>query len=204
MADVIGIDVLAALYKCLVGVDRITTLEHLIYISQVDYANRNGGRDTPSAERNMHLLFLLMAGTMYEVGEALQQLTSAKAALKVKDKTVWEPINELRKSWYREPYASKIRNCFSHHLGELDSFKRGIEKSPDQVELLRGQTTLRHGARFLEPWNALLRGEDLQDNEFDAFVKKTQAGHDSLPEHMVKFFAELLSANGIEVVDERR
>jgi hypothetical protein len=36
MAELVGIDLLAALYKCFIGIDRVTTLEHLIYISQVD------------------------------------------------------------------------------------------------------------------------------------------------------------------------
>jgi hypothetical protein len=204
VADVIGVDLLASLYKCFVGIDRLTTFEHLIYISQVDYAKRNGGRDTPSAERNMHVLFLLMAGTLHELGDALQQLTSAKAALKIKDKGVWGPVNELRKRWHKDPYASQIRNGFSHHLGELDTFKQGIAASPDQVELMHGQTSLRHGARFVEPWNALMRAEKIEDEEFDAFVKKTQEAHDKLPEHMVRLFTELLSSNGIDVVDERR
>jgi hypothetical protein len=214
MADVIGIDLLAALYKCFVGVDRIATLQHLVFISQIDYASRNGGRDTPSAKRNMRLLFLLMAGTMHELGDALQQVRSAKAALKIKDENVWKPINELRKRWHKAPYASKIRNGFSHHLGELDAFKQGIAKSPDQVELLHGQellhdrAALRFDARFVEPWDALLRAEDEddedQDDEFKAFAEKTQADHGSLSEHMMKLFTELLSANEIEVVDECR
>lgn len=204
IAEALGADVLAALYKCFVGIDRIMTFEHLIYISQVEYAEKNGGRDTPSAERNMHVLFLLLAGTLYELGDALQQLTSAKCALKLSDRSVWNPVNELRKKWHKDPMGAKIRNGFSHHLGDIDDFKRGIEDGPAEVELIRGHTELRYGARFIEPWDALFRAAAFDFAEYEAFARRTKEDHEALPEHMVELLSELLTANGIDVVDERR
>lgn len=203
IADVIGADVLAALYKCFVGIDRVMAFEHLLYLSQVSPDGKPGWRDTASAERDMHVLFVLLAGTMYELGDALQQLASTKCALKIGDKTIWEPINELRKQWHKDPMASKIRNGFAHHLGDLGDFRRGIENSPDEVELTRNEGERRHGGRFIEPWAALLRAADFDNADFDTFVRKTQAGHESLPDHMIALFAELLFGHGIEVVDER-
>lgn len=150
VAKIIGADVLAAFYKCFVGIDRLMTLEHLVFISQIEHAAQNGGRDTPSAERDMQLLAFLLAGTLYELGEALQQLTSAKCVLLLRDREAWTPINKFRKEWHKNAYAAKIRNGYSHHLGEIDTFKSGIEESPG-----RGRVDCR--AHNSAPWRSIHR-----------------------------------------------
>ena len=200
---ILGDDILAVMYKCFVGVDRIATLEHLIHISQIDYAPRHGGRDTPSAERNMHLLFLLLSGTLYELGGALQQLCSAKCFQKIANKSKWEPLNELRKQWNNESFASRIRNGFSHHLGEIGDFKRGIDCSPETVELAKGEGSRFHMSRFVEPWDALLRAENISTDAFDQFIQKAQKSHSALPELVTELFRELLLSNGVDTADER-
>jgi hypothetical protein len=199
IAKAIDPDVLAAFYKCFVGIDRLLSLEHLIYVSQLDYASRHGGRDTPSAERNMHMLVLLLAGGLYELADAIQELTSMKCVHLVSDRSIWHPINQFRKQWYKNAYAARIRNGYAHHLGEISTFRAGIDGSPDEVELICGDNPRRHGARYIEPVNALMRGDELDDMDFDSFVKKTQRSHDTLPDAVWTLFNEVLSVAGIVV-----
>jgi hypothetical protein len=157
--------------------------------------------DKQAHERNTRLLMLLVAGTMYELGAALQSLCSTKVFLKVKDPASWEPLDKLRAQWNTNYYARTIRNEFSHHLGEMPTFLEGIahEDAPSPAVLYTRRSQHRFAGQLLEPWNALFRAKKISDADMRTFIRKTREGFETLPELLFAFFGELLQSCGIEV-----
>jgi hypothetical protein len=153
--------------------------------------------------RNFRMLVFLVAATLYELGDALQSLCDSKVALKVMDRSSWKPLDELRAQWNKADYASKIRNNFGAHLGDIDLYLAGIEKSPDVVVLQQLDMTTWHAGEIIEPGNALLRGLGIQDDGMEKFIKQTHDAQLKLPGLVFAFFADVLRNNGIPVVEKK-
>ena len=64
-----GIKVLLAFQKCFNGANRILSYEQLL-----DFSRERIGYESPAGVRNLHILVMSLAGTMYEIGDALQDL----------------------------------------------------------------------------------------------------------------------------------
>lgn len=197
VAAIIGEDVLAHFYRCFVATDRIVALESLMVLNatQLD-------RDSVASERNMHHLVLLLAAAMYEVGDALQGLTSGPFGRKLQTMAAWAPLNQMRAEWNKEAFASKIRNGFAHHFGEIEKYRVGIRQGPVSAVIEVGEGHRLHDGRVIEPWNALLRGEEVNDAQMDAFVKKSRDAHTQLPELVTALFHEVLTAAGVAIRNE--
>ena len=56
--------------------------------------------------------------------------------------------------------------------------------------------------RVIEPWNALLRGEEVNDAQMDAFVKKSRDAHTQLPKLVTALFHEVLTTAGLAIRNE--
>lgn len=198
VAAVLGDDVLAHFYKCFVASDRIVALEHLLYLN-----HKHGVPDSIAHARNLHHLVLLLVGAMYEAGAALQGLTSSPFGKTLQTLKSWKPLNEMRGAWHTDAFASRIRSGFAHHFGEISTYRAGIAKGPETavVETGLGSTLLQ--SRVVEPWDALLRGEDLQDAQLSTFVKKSLDAHTKFPDLIRELFNETLVAHGIEFRNEQ-
>src|SRR5262249_19732765 len=109
IADKIGDDVLAAFFKCFFGIERITAIQHFILLNYEHSQKPDIGRSV-AVERNENMLMLTMAGTMYELGIALQHLQATKVVVNLKDRSAWEPLNEMSKHWTTDSMANQIRN----------------------------------------------------------------------------------------------
>lgn len=208
IAAALGPNVLAAFYKCFVALDRIQAIEHLILITNEHSRTEAGADDvvhhnrSPSVERDFHFLMLMIAGTMYELGNALQQLVSTKVVMGLKDRSAWEPLGAMSKRWQRDPMASKMRNGFAHHLGELDAYARGIANSRDTVVLETGRTLRQGESRFVAPLDALLFGEAIEDERLEPFLERMSADHRALADHLHRFFATVLREHGIALIND--
>jgi hypothetical protein len=204
IADKLGRPVLAAFLKCFMGVERILTFEHLMYLNN-EASKAPSITDEHSFTRNLMILGFLLQGTMYEVGEALQDLCSAKVAADPTIRSAWAPLDALRAQCHKDDYASTIRNNFSHHLGERDAYELGIEQlvvnnGKDPLVLYETNGGRRHTGRYAAPWDALFSAHNIQDNEIDEFIKRSQQAHNNLPDLVFEFFRAVLDARGIPVL----
>jgi hypothetical protein len=202
IAAKLGDHTLAAFYRCFAGVDRLLTFHHLMYLNQQaeHHAKPEVRVDGFAHNRNLRMLVFLIAATLYELGDALQSLCDSKVALKVMDRSSWMPLNDLRAQWNKADYASTIRDNFAAHLGKIDAYRAGIEKSPDMVVLQQLDINTLHAGEIIEPGNALLRGLNIQDHDMKTFIESTHKAQDKLPGLLFAFFRDVLTDNGIPVV----
>lgn len=119
--------------------------------------------------------------------------------MNLKDRSTWEPLDRLRAQWNTARFAGMIRNGFAFHLGEQDKYIAGIQGSPDPATLFATDNSRRYGGQFLEIWDALFRGNNVQDHEMEPFVGQTFDAHTELPALMFTFWSDVLAQNGIEV-----
>lgn len=206
IAAKIGRDVLAAFHKCFMGVERILTFEHLMYLNQ-EASKSPTLTDEHSFTRNHVILAWILAGTMYEVGEALQDLCNAKVAADPAMRDAWKPLDTLRAEWHKDGYAATVRNNFSHHLGKREEYAKGLEMlvantGQDPVVLYETSGGKRHTGRYRVIWDVLFQAHGIQDDEIEAFVKRTQRAHNDLPDLVFAFFREVLEARGVPVILE--
>ena len=201
IGDAIGVDVLAAFFKCFSAVERVTSIEHLMFINYEHSQKPDIGRSI-AVQRNENMLMLMMAGVMYEFGIALQHLQSTKVVVNLKDRTAWEPLNEMRKHWTNDDMANKIRNGFAFHLGDLEAYKRGIAKLPDVVPFQKGHGRRRGSDRFIAPYDALLLGEGIMDDEITPYLQRMSKDHLRLRQQMFDFFASVMAESGVPYHDE--
>jgi hypothetical protein len=204
IADAIGPKVLGAFLKCFMGVERIVTFEHLIYLNEQARKQPGPEADEQSFDRNNLTLAMMLAGTMYEIGEALQQLCNAKVAVDPKLRQAWAPLDMLRKEWNTDKYAAMIRNGFVFHLGDIDKYTEGVAKlTMDPAILFETTGSMRVSGRYHAPWNALFKAHKIVDEEIEPFVKRTQKAHVELPEFLYAFFRAALDARGVPVTFEK-
>jgi len=141
IAAVLGDDVLPHFYRCFVAVDRILALEQLLVLSE-----QNLPADSVARSRNLHHLVLLLAGSMYETGAALQGLTSTPFGRTLQTMAAWTPLNQLRAQWNTAPFAATIRNGFAFHFGEIAAYRDGINRGPASAVLQVGDGERREAA----------------------------------------------------------
>jgi hypothetical protein len=200
IAASVGRQILAAFFKCFVATDRVTTLEQMLELNALHVAV-----DTPAYDRNLRILVLLMASTLYELGQALQELCEARVVEKMSDKSPWDSVNEARKRWHTDPLMGKLRNQLGHHLGKLDNYCRGVDSmvnSNDDILLAHGGQT-RHSEEYPAAWNAIFLGIDIDAKAFADGVRLTRKTHEDLPDALVAVFAEVLEGCGVHVEDRR-
>jgi len=206
LANAIGVRVLASFYKCFMGTERILTFEHLMFLNEkASQQLPDETADEYAFDRNRMVLGLALAGTMYEMGAALQELTATGIARNLRERPCWLRLNELRSEWNREHFAARIRNSLAFHLGEMEHYVTGIEQlETDPVRLIGSNGIRRFSGRYEATWNSLFHGMGLQDNDMKTFVVRTQQAHDELPSLLNEFFREVLESFGvaIEVVHE--
>jgi hypothetical protein len=95
----------------------------------LDLSRDQLGYDTPEGRRNLNVLALSLAGTMHEVGEALQDLRKAGVERLVSNASAWEPLDSVRKRWHKQPIPSRVRNDLAFHLGDRATYERGWKKA---------------------------------------------------------------------------
>ncbi len=202
LRGLIGPDVLAAFYKCFVGLDRITSIEHLILLTHQHSTQLTAGRHAHSVERDYQMLMLMMVGTMYELAIALQNLLASKVVANLHDRSTWAPLDEIRKRWQNDPMANTMRNGFAHHLGDVSAYALGIDKSADIVVFQRGSGGGLGKDRFIAPWDALLAGEGIRDEELEPFLQRMSSDHRGLRKMLFDFFGTVAQSRGVAYVDE--
>lgn len=195
----IGERLYASFYKCFVGVDRILALEHLMeLVKQAEQAPAPS--DSHAIDRERVLVGLLLAGTLYEMGAALQELCNARVVEKMNDRSLWEPLNKLRGEWNTERYARTIRNGFAHHLGEIENYEKGIRTGTSNPVVFQVMATNhRLAGKAAEPWEALFRGYETKTEEIRAFIDKAYDAHSALPGLLNAVFFEVLRSCKIAI-----
>jgi hypothetical protein len=200
LVERVGHDLVAAFLKCFEGVGRVHSLEQLMYFNL-----KALGEDAVPYDRNLRALILLLGSTMYELGDALQQLCDAKVATKMNDRSAWHPLNELRGKWRGDGRLAKLRNTFGFHLGDLDLYRAGLAawlvKADDHL-FERGEGSKRHGGEFMLSFNTLLEGADVNDAWWQAVIELTQEAHTELPEQLHAVWLEVLRTAGITFESE--
>jgi hypothetical protein len=201
IVHVVGRAVFAAFLKCFVATDRVMTLEQMLQLNSLHVA-----KDSPAQNRNLQVLAFLMAGTLYELGDALQELCDAKVYEKLSDKSSWTPVNEARARWHKNKLMSKFRNQLGHHLGDPDVYTKGLDamlQGNADLLLARGRGRARHSDEYPGAWDALFQGTDIDEAAFQQGLLLTKTTHLELPDQLLAVFAEVLDSCGIPVLDQR-
>jgi hypothetical protein len=201
--NLVGARLFALFMKCFVGADRIVALDQLLRISR-----REQGIDSPEALRNQMLAFWLIAGTMHELGSALQELCSAKVVMKMRRKrAVWGPLNKLRAEWNTSVMGSLMRNQLGHHLGETQLYEAGISEAirrrPRRLRFLDASGSAYHDGRYMLAWDAIHLGLNIEVKDLSKFMGRTKKAHEALPERLTAAFFEVLRTVGVPVEDRR-
>jgi hypothetical protein len=206
----VGRPLLAAFLKCFVGIDRITTFQDLIRLNAAnDGAISAPGTegDAPQTQRNIFLLNALLAGTLYEIGDALHELSRAGVVDSMSDPSLWQPLDQMRKRWQKAKVPGEMRNQIAHHLGDLSVYETGVGKLSSleaPVEFARGIGQSAFGAHHIGPWNALTQGLRMEDHEFRTLSEGVVRDHQNLAESLMEVFLNVLDAEEIPLADLRR
>jgi hypothetical protein len=198
----VGDRLFAALLKCFLGSDRLLSLEDLLAVS-----SKHHEQDSISYDRNLRLLVLLLAATLFELGEALQELNAARVVDKMKNPAVWNPLNDLGKSLRGNNLFRRLRHQLGHHLGDAQLYDDGLHKvlARDDRELVfeRADGRLRHGGECVLAQHVVEAGLGIKPDTLKELIEFTQKSHKELPDHLVAVFAEVLKTAGVEVVMEK-
>jgi hypothetical protein len=205
IAKAIGEDAFAAFMRCFVGADRLKSLLHF-YIA----AEEKFGGIGPASERNFNVSWLLVVGTLHEVGDALQVLCSTQAHMKLKNQRPWLRLNKLRKTWYKQPLASRVRNQGGHHLGDMDVYKAGMAKLSEMTldtPLRVGQGQRRDHSFARGAWDVLLLGmtsktamrPEVEIVQLKRLLKDAGVAHRKLHDALEAYFIAVLESAGIGI-----
>jgi hypothetical protein len=205
IAKAVGEDVFAAFMRCFVGADRLKSLLHF-YIA----ADEKFGNIGPASERNFNVSWLLVVGTLHELGDALQALCSTQAHTKLKSQKTWLPLNKLRKTWYKAPLASRVRNQGGHHLGDTDVYKAGMAKLGEMtvdIPLRVGHGQQRHHSFARGAWDVLLLGmssktatrPEVEIAQLRRLLKDAGVAHRKLHDSLEAYFIAVLANAGIGI-----
>jgi hypothetical protein len=205
IATLIGEDVFAAFMRCFVGADRLKSLLHFYVTSEEKF-----GHVEAASERNFHVSWLLVVGTLHELGEALQGLNATKVHLKLPNRSRWKPLEKLRRQWYVHPVASRVRNQAGHHLGYLDVYKNGItalSKMSLDATLRMGHGARRHFSFARGACDILLLGltaktdkrPELEVAELRKLLKDAGVANRKLHDAIEEYFLQVLGHAGVGV-----
>lgn len=201
VAAKVGFPVFAAFMKCFNAIDRANALHHLLYLNaKASTANVDPVADELAYDRNVLVVAMLLTGTMYEVGEALQTLCSAKVAADPALREAWAPLDTLRAEWFQDEEAKLVRHNFSHHLGERDDYEIGVAMLGRDAVLVEHESDRRFAGRYWAPWEALLDRHGFKGDFAKRMIVRTREAHDRLPQLMFEFFRAVLDAKGVPVI----
>ncbi len=198
----IGSRVFGAFLRCFVGVDRCASIVHLLHLNE----EHGGSEDSHVRGRNFWLLLLFMAGTMNEVGEALQALAASKVLAKMGNRSKWDVLDGIRRRWNTNPVASKVRNQLSHHLGDPAVYEKGIESLCKKRRLqFYCSDGMKIGEGMYEgAWNAITNGLDLELQDYQQLCGQMGIDVALLHKALLEVFLDVVDAAGIPKKDERR
>lgn len=200
LADRIGHDLFAAFLKCFEGAERIYALEYLMVCNE-----RVLTRDSSKFDRNFRMLVNFIGATMYEVGEALEELNGARVVTKMNDPTKWEPLNELRKKWRNDHRLRTLRNTFGFHLGEPDLYREGLAtklRAAEDLLFEKGEGRKRHDGQVILAFEVLLEAEKIDEAWLRAVVTMTKDAHETYADLLHEVWKEVLETAGVDVVSE--
>jgi hypothetical protein len=200
LANRIGHDLFAAFLKCFEGAERIFALEHLMFCSQQVLS-----RDSYKFDRNLRMLVNFIGATMYEVGEALEQLNGARVVEKMNDRSKWEPLNGLRKLWRNDHRLRTLRNTFGFHLGEPKLYRDGLEaklQKSDDLVFEHGEGSRRHDGHGVLAVEVLLEAKTIDESWLEAVVDMVQEAHETYPDLLHEVWKEVLVSAGVGLLSE--
>jgi hypothetical protein len=136
LGEKIGEHVLRAFMPCFVGVDRVVSLNQVFWRTMEEL---KGPENAHALGRDSWVLVMLIAGTMYELGTALdrlanEELSIAGARSRVRTCCSWGDIDGIRKRWSTgNALASMVRNEIAHHLGNPETYEKGLRLARTNV-----------------------------------------------------------------------
>jgi len=194
----VGTRLFAACMKCFVGVDRLMTFEQML-----SFNVRELKLESIAYTRNLRVLVMMLAGTLYELGDALQGLNAALALSNLGDLPSWMPLNDRRKLWTNDASLRNARNQMAHHLGDSGLYEGALTSiaaaGADENCIYHCDGTKRRDGETELGWALLVRGLDIPEEQLMALLETTQAGHEDLPDLMAQFFGDLLDRCGVEI-----
>lgn len=198
----IGVDVLGAFMRCFVGVDRSTSITNLLRLNE----EGGGAPGSHTRSRNQWFLLLLMAGTMHEVGEALQGLATKNVPSKMQDRSKWDALDKIRRRWHTNPVASKIRNQLSHHLGDPKVYTKGLEfqLGKRRLQLYCADGPVLGQGTYEGAWNSITRGLDLDLSDYMRLYGQMGSDVPELHRALLDVFLDVFRFAGIPDEDQRR
>ena len=184
--------------KCFVGVDRLMTFEQMLVFNV-----RELKLESIAYTRNLRVLVMMLAGTLYELGEALQAVNAALALRNLGDLPGWKPLNDRRKLWTNDASLRKARNQMAHHLGDSGLYEGAlislVAAGSDEDCIYHCDGTKRQDGETELGWALLLRGLDIPEEQLRALLEITQTGHEDIPDLMAVFFGDVLDRCGVEI-----
>ncbi len=199
VASLIGVDLFAAILKCLRGVDQIRSIETLIGMN----AEYFRGRSESSGRTGVMLGFTMMS-VLYELGEALKELESCCVHSKITNKSRLKRLTEIRKDWHKRQAPAQMRNQFGFHLGDAAKYRAGlakkIEKAEGPLEFSRGDGLKCHDWTNSLATDSLLAGCQIEDDDLLEILTRSANTHPELPGLIEELWMDLLTTAGIEIV----
>lgn len=197
----IGSETFASFMKCFMGVDRLMAFQSLYRLntayvpgSSVNYL------------RNWKVILFSVAGTAHELGDALQELCSTQVVRKLPDREMWGPLDEIRGRWKKHPILSRFRNEIAFHLGERDTYTRGMVGMPTTTLFVAGEGLgERSEGAYQLPWEILMRGLDFggKDEEALTFLGKMVPDTFHLPRLLTQVFLAVAGFSGVRIVKRK-
>ena len=201
VVSAVGTRLFAACMKCFVGVDRLMTFEQMLVLNV-----RELKVESIAYTRNLRVIVMMLAGTLYELGDALQGLNSALAQRELGDLPSWKPLNDRRKLWTNNANLRKARHQMAHHLGESGLYEGALTSlavaGAGEDCIYHCDGTKRQDGETELGWALLLRGLDIPEEQLMALLAITRSGHEDLPDLMAQFFDDLFERCGV-VIENR-
>ena len=197
IVEKIGLETFSAFMKCFVGIDHVVSIQQLYRLNRAHVPV-----DTIGHVRNWRRLIFSIASAVYELGDAINELSQTKVYSKMRDKTKWTKLNEIRARWYKNPKLGIMRNQIGYHLGDLDTYKRGVTGaiSRRRVFLAKGHRELPDDVltdtMFDVSWETLFAGLTLEDSDMKLFEELIPHSFE-LGDLLGYAFVEVLRSAGI-------
>jgi hypothetical protein len=120
----IGEEVLVQFCRCFIHADRLISLAHLYYLISVLYHE-----GTITRQRNFGTILWFSAGTLTELGQALENLRSAlkKRDLLEPGSTDWQTLTRVERLWHKNHVYRRLRNSVAFHV-DAETLSAGLRK----------------------------------------------------------------------------
>jgi hypothetical protein len=193
----------SAFQKCFIGADRLRSLFHFHSLNI-----KQNAEECPASMRDFHVLWVLLIGTLHELGIALRDLFSAKVWEKIKAEPVRRQLDYFRKK-LDQRIIKQIRDQAGHHLGDLDIYALGLAaytKTAVDLEWLISEGQGPNSYYTIGAWDLLMRGlsspteskPEINTEQLNELMIELFSGPEDFHQILANAFIEVLNYHGIK------